>query len=196
MIQWTLDQLWCFDNVFYYQIANAPDGGNVGRKVVATWHTAMIDKVVAVENARVGVTPGLANRHLISVNPFYANTETVAGQPARFYYLDPPAGYASLGQIDLINGHYTELYDGKDLGALQLIRKFGAEAVSRGKLLGFNDTKISGIVESNGSTLPGGGVKSARAEAWGIPDVNRNPCTLATPANYSYDIALKITQNP
>lgn len=164
VIEWTLNELWCFDNV-YYQIANEPDNGNVGRKVVAAWHRDMIDKVVLVENARVG-SPGLTQRHLISVNPSYQNTETTVGAPARFYYLDPPADYTLLGQIDIINGHYTELYGGRDLGALQLIRTFGAEAVSRGKLLGFNENKISGIAEDNSSTLPGGGVESARAEGW------------------------------
>ncbi|MEA2559417.1 MAG: hypothetical protein QOH06_921 [Acidobacteriota bacterium] len=156
LIKWTVDRLWCYDNV-YWEIANEPEGTP---SLVSAWHADLANHTATLDNARVGLTPGLTRRHRIAVNP--SNTTT---------------NYLTMANVDVVNGHYTEIYSPRgNMGAMQLIRGSGISAFNAGKLLGFNETKISALPLDNAVTLPPvfdsvlstdvGGPDSGRAEGW------------------------------
>lgn len=151
LINWIVGRLWCYDNV-YWEIANEPESdSSVTPQQVQGWHTDMINQAVASENTLVGQNPGVTRRHRIAANP----TKTAVN-------------YISMANVDVVNGHYTEIFDGSPdvgLGAIELIRTSGNSAAAAAKLLGFNETKISAIT-GNAGTLPGGAPDSARAEGW------------------------------
>ena len=160
LIQGTVKRLWCYDKV-YWEIANEPEG-SVDPTLVSQWHVAMVAQAVDADESRLGKTPGVSRRHRIAVNP--SNTTV---------------NYLGMANVDLVNGHYTELYTPQgNMGAIQLIRGSGNSAFNSGKLLGFNETKISSIdsLSGNSFTLPliedpvtgkkYGGPESARAEGW------------------------------
>jgi hypothetical protein len=152
LIKWTIDRLYCYDNV-YWEIANEPEAGSVDPTTVSQWQANMITQAVNVENAYVGANPGVSTRHLIAVNP----TKTT---------IDYVNGTGALANVGLVNGHYTEIFSPSgDMGAIQLIQRKGNTAMGLSKLLGFNETKISAIT-GNAGTLPAGAPDSARAEGW------------------------------
>jgi hypothetical protein len=152
LIKWTIDRLYCYDNI-YWEIANEPEAGSVDATTVSQWQANMITQAVNVENTYVGANPGVTTRHMIAVNP----TKTT---------IDYVNGAGALANVGIINGHYTELFTtAGDLGAIQLIQRKGNTAMGLSKLLGFNETKISAITGTAG-TLPAGGPESARAEGW------------------------------
>ncbi|HEV7785487.1 MAG TPA: hypothetical protein VGQ28_09140, partial [Thermoanaerobaculia bacterium] len=152
LIQWTVDRLYCYDNV-YWEIANEPESGGVDAVTVSQWQANMVQKAVDAENAYVGHTPGVTWRRAIAVNP------TTTG----FNYV---TATGSLANVNVINGHYTEIYPaGTGMGAIQLMLRSGNAANSAFKVLGFNETKISAIT-GNAGTLPAGAPDSARAEGW------------------------------
>lgn len=154
LIQWTIDRLWCFDNV-WWEIANEPENGSVAAATVAQWHADMVQHAFTIDSARVGLSPGLSRTHLIAVQPSNTTIDYISSPP-----------YMSLGLVGLVNGHYTEIFSPQgDMGAINLIRNKGNTAESASKLLGFNETKISAIT-GNAGTLPAGGAESARAEGW------------------------------
>jgi hypothetical protein len=161
VIEWTVRELWCFDNV-YWEIANEPEGSNVHPLAVAEWQREMIRSVMAEEAKYPRLAAG---GHLIAVQPF-----TRRGAEA---FLNDP-------NVDIINGHYTNvtedpkatLPDGiqsrLDLGALSLIQIFGNQP----KIFGFNETKITPLGGKTGTrshlngSLARGTAEPARAEAW------------------------------
>jgi hypothetical protein len=152
LIKWTIDRLYCYDNV-YWEIANEPESGVVDPTTVSQWQANMITQAVNIENAYVGANPGVTTRHLIAVNPTKAAIDYVNGAGA-------------LANVGLVNGHYTEVFTtAGDMGAIQLIQRKGNTAMGLSKLLGFNETKISAIGGTAG-TLPAGAPDSARAEGW------------------------------
>lgn len=170
LIQWTVNRLWCFENVFF-EIANEPEGADVLGVTpleVAKWQAEMIEALRAVEKPGVAPTASLAKNHLISVQPFTTEGASYAFGPSY------PADAGELQYVDLINGHYTTVrqtsYPVLNTGALKLAREF-----TRAKPIGFNETKISGLygVDAAGvplslktGTEPCGQSASARAEAW------------------------------
>lgn len=182
VIKWTVDRLWCYDNV-YWEIANEPEGVATTAQV-SQWHADMVTQTVNADNARVGLSPGLTRRHRIAVNP--SNTTI---------------DYINMANVDVVNGHYTEIYSPRgNMGAMQLIRGSGIGAFNAGKLLGFNETKISALPLDNAVTLPPvldsilgvnvGGPDSARAEGWEFM-VNRG----ATYDHWGYRYASQVGQD-
>jgi hypothetical protein len=151
LINWIIARLWCYDNV-YWEIANEPESdSSVTPAQVQQWHTSMINHTITMENAYVGATPGETRRHRIAVNP----TKNVIN-------------YVGAANVDVVNGHYTEIFEGTPdvgLGAIELMRASGNSAAAASRLLGFNETKIS-TIGGNAGTLPGGAPDSARAEGW------------------------------
>ncbi len=164
VIRWTVERLWCFDNV-YFEIANEPEASKVASVTplqVAIWEAEMIKTLLAAETPRVTPSGFLQSNHLISVQPFTTDgVNYVSGSP--------PAGAQELSNVGLINGHYTTVKatgPTLNVGAIKLGRDF-----SRTKPLGFNETKISGIpatanITVKGGTDPLGGAASARSEGW------------------------------
>lgn len=161
LIQMTIDHLYCYDNV-YWEIANEPESepvaSPVSPSVVSQWHASMVHQAVTADNVYVGHNPGIATRHVIAVNPTYSTIDYIHAT-------------GDLANVDLINGHYTELFANGNMGAIQLIMLSGNTAAGASKLLGFNETKISAIVGKAGTlpltgTPPSGAPDSARAEGW------------------------------
>jgi hypothetical protein len=155
VVRWAVEELWCYDNV-YYQIANEPEGIVSPASTVVSWHQAMASTVIEAE--RQHVTAGrLVGGHLIGVQPFRIDTAEQLRQ-------DP--------SIAILNGHYTTVTDTgtafKELGAIRLIRACPREP----KAFGFNETKISTLSNATGTEMHQNGVlnwgthEPARAEAW------------------------------
>jgi len=194
IIQWTVNTLWCFDNV-YWEIANEPELATVDPNYAAVWQNSMIYQVRKAEATHY---PALQRGHLIAVQPFTrAGLASALGSPSPlpppFVPPPPPAWQPNpsfpLG-AQIINGHYTLIRtDPKttlpnnvqyvlNLGAVDLIRTSPKPA----KLLGFNEDKISGLAPVDdygrqratkshtttpaGVTVNYGGPEPARAEAW------------------------------
>ncbi len=128
VIEWTVKELWCYDNV-YWEIANEPEAQTVNPLDVAQWQREMIVRVSAEEAKFPRLAPG---GHLVAVQPF---TTDGAGQ-----FIGNP-------NVDILNGHYTTVNNkitnnlpfALDIGALSLIQLHG----NRTKLFGFNETKIT-----------------------------------------------------
>lgn len=89
VIRWTIDELWCYDNVFW-EIANEPEERHVYPLNVADWQRSMIATVL--EHDSPSQHPALTRRHLIAVQPF-----TRLGG-------DTFIGDAS---VAILNGHYA-----------------------------------------------------------------------------------------
>jgi hypothetical protein len=155
LIQWTIDRLYCYDNV-YWEIANEPESAPVNPKpdpmIVSQWQANMVQQTLNKDNFYVSRIPGEIARHLIAVNP------TTTG----FDYVN---AIGTLANVAIVNGHYTEIFSNGNLGALQLMQRSGDAATNAFKVLGFNETKISAILGDSG-TLPAGESDSARAEGW------------------------------
>lgn len=167
VIKWTLDTLWCFENV-QYQIANEPEAlpTNVSATIaqVTTWQAQMIAKYQEAEDTYVGAGK-LDRRHLIAVQTF-----TSEGANYALGVTAPPTTLAErIAEVDLVNTHYTtvNLKNGlaaDDLGAIALAR-----TKPRNRPIGFNETKLSGGPLDKtyvNSSDPCGGAASARSEAW------------------------------
>jgi hypothetical protein len=174
VIDWTVDALWCFDNV-YWEIANEPDGGwntlGVDPGYVADWEKQMIAEVRAHE-----ATHHLLNHgHLIAVQPFTRQGAVALLPPSG----PPPAQPLSL-PAQIMNGHYTTVAvpfranlpfgsSGLDLGAISLLQTYYQKPM----IFGFNETKItSGGVGGNFGTkshqngvASSGTLEPVRAEA-------------------------------
>lgn len=163
VIRWTIEELWCYDNVFW-EIANEPEGRSVLPLNVADWQRSMIATVLAHDTP--SEYPALTRRHLIAVQPF-----TTGG------------GDAFIGDttVAIINGHYTQVSTDPvpsfpnplgtpnrlNLGAMELARRYG----DRAKVLGFNEGKITPLGGAAGTRSHRNGVlaegpEAARAEAW------------------------------
>jgi hypothetical protein len=156
VIQWTVDELWCFDNVFY-QIANEPEGkAGLTSADSVVWHRAMVAQVLAAEQ-KYKNDARLSGGHLIGVQPFLEAT-------ARSLLSQEP-------NIAIFNGHYTAPRQDEpriDLGALDLVRANPSAA----RIFGFNEGKITTISGGAGTEMHQNGVlnwgtaEPARAEAW------------------------------
>ena len=169
VILWTINELWCFENV-WYEIANEPEDQTVDPVAVAEWQKAMIDQVATVEGGYVKdaghLTRSLQRRHLIAVQPWTATGANLA-------FLD--------SRISIVNTHYTTVTTDPivtlpfqnqralDLGAITLARTYAPKA----RILGFNETKITPLGGASGDRSHLNGVlqtssrtDSARAEAW------------------------------
>ncbi len=129
VIEWTIEELWCYDNVFW-EIANEPENQKVNPSFVTTWQKDMITEVVLRDQRSL-----LGRPHLIAVQPF---TKTGAAS----LIADP--------RVSIVNGHYTQILTDPiptmpagttflDFGAIQLARKYGNLA----RALGFNEGKIT-----------------------------------------------------
>lgn len=164
IIRWTVERLWCYDNVIF-EIANEPEGGggaNATAAEVTKWEAEMIEALRAAETPGTAPMASLQARHLVSVQPFTTQGASYAlGQTSL-------SGASEMAYVDLVNGHYTTVSrtgpPAINMGALQLARDF-----TRSKPVGFNETKISSDTTTktwNGSTDPCGAATSARSEAW------------------------------
>ncbi len=161
VILWTVNELWCFDNV-WWEIANEPEVETVDQLAVAVWQKEMI-RVAMAEEAKYPLLD--RGGHLIAVQPF-------SSLGANQYRNDP--------NVDILNGHYTTvktdqvatLPNGRiqtlDAGALSLVQKLG----TRQRPFGFNETKITPFGGKAGTrahvdgALKQGLPEPARAEAW------------------------------
>jgi hypothetical protein len=164
VIRWTVERLWCFDNVLF-EIANEPEASKVDGVTslgVAQWHAEMIKTLRAAETPRLAPGP-LQNRHVVAVQPF-------TSEGANYVFSSQPSGASELQFVDLVNGHYTTVRTGGspvlNTGAIKLAREF-----TRTRPIGFNETKISGLPNDGSTTVksgtePKGGAASARSEAW------------------------------
>jgi len=169
VILWTINELWCFENL-WYEIANEPEDQTVDPVAVAEWQKAMIDQVQTVEGSYLKdathPTRSLQRSHLIAVQPW-----TVLGADKAF--LDP--------RISIVNSHYTTVSTDPqqtlpnliprqlNLGAITLARTYAPKA----RILGFNETKITPLGGTSGDRSHLNGVlqtssrtDSTRAEAW------------------------------
>jgi len=169
ILKWTIEELWCFDNV-YWEIANEPEDKSVSVQTVDDWQSALIDQV-RTEETTYKTSYGLQANHLVAVNPFTKNGVT---------------RFANDSRVAILGGHYTTIdipsgtFDGvaRDRGAISLIREQGMFS----KIYEFNEGKISGlsIPAPDGTsrnqftrsrTLAGNAVvfqaaEPARAEGW------------------------------
>ncbi len=157
VIEWTVKELWCYDNV-YWEIANEPEAQTVDPLKVAQWQRDMIARVTTEEAKFPKLAPG---GHLVAVQPF---TTKGAGE-----FIGNP-------NVDILNGHYTLVSNKEtptlpfklDLGAISLIQLHG----SKTKLFGFNETKITPFGGKGGTRAHTNGAlterlaEPARAEAW------------------------------
>lgn len=158
VIKWTVDELWCFDHI-WYEIANEPEAPNLVATRVASWEKSLIANNVVPEDS-TAVFPFLQRPHLIAVNISHQVTAT------DFLGATNP-------DVSIINGHYTELSNGNnDDGALISLADGN---LTVGKVLGFNETKITqaGVVNNaytrsltNDVTVAWGGPEAGRSEAW------------------------------
>jgi len=163
VIHWTIDALWDQPKI-YWEIANEPENPNptptqdcdptdppaVDAAAVKSWQEMMINEVVTYE-AQNYVNSNRARKltrpHLIAVQPY--------SQGGVSHYVGNP-------NVSVINGHYTRVDSAPaDLGAIALVRF----AAASGRVIGFNEGKISGI-GGGGGTAGNGKPDSARAEAW------------------------------
>lgn len=160
VIKWTIDELWCFDNV-WYEIANEPEKANLLPARVVSWEQTRVANVVALDTTQN--YPFLLRPHLIAVE-----TLTQVGANEFTGPNDP--------NVSIVNGHYTDVLNGNDdSGAIVHLARDNAAAA---KVLGFNETKITGSGASavgngfsrsvtNGSSQPQYGVpEPGRAEAY------------------------------
>ncbi len=162
VIHWTIDALWDQPHI-YWEIANEPENPNptstqdcdptkppaVDAAAIKSWQEMMINEVVTYEAQYVNSNRArkLKHPHLIAVQP---------------YSQDGVSHYVGNPNVSVINGHYTRVdSEPADLGAIALVRF----AAASGRVIGFNEGKISGISGPQG-TANGGGPNSARAEAW------------------------------
>jgi hypothetical protein len=181
IVKWTVDTLWCFDNVIW-EIANEPEGRGPGGKAalpaaVSVWQKSMI---LEVRKAESPYLPRLEYGHLIAAQPF-----SLAGANALLTLYNPP-GWTPNDKLPLdvqiLNGHYTTVIASNvstfgqsgthalNAGAIDLLR----DATLNKKRIpfGFNETTITNLIGERGtkSHLNGvvarGGPDSARAEAW------------------------------
>jgi hypothetical protein len=165
IIEWTVEELWCFDNV-YWEIANEPEDQKVHPLAVAAWQEEMLAAVAAFDSpARY---PRLRRPHLVAVQPF---TEAGADRFVRD------------SRVSILNGHYAQVATGQertlpdppgtpsglDLGALQMTQRYAGAA----KVLGFNEGKITPLTgpaaprrHLNGTVDPEASLEASRAEAW------------------------------
>ncbi len=170
VIEWTIDELWCYDNVFW-EVANEAEDQHVLPLSVAGWQRDMIAMVRQRDcpaNAPdcTDHLPALTRRHLIAVQPF-----TQAGGDS----------FVADASVAILNGHYAQVRSDSvrtipnppgtenrlDLGAIQLARLYGASS----KALGFNEGKITPLGGTGGTRSHVNGVlaegpEGARAEAW------------------------------
>ncbi len=169
VITWTVGELWCFDNI-WYEIANEPEAPTLSAARVANWEKNMISNntVSVVSEDATAKYPFLQRPHLIAVNVFDAGTTADflgAGNP----------------NVSIVNGHYTEVNQtNNNSGALIYLADGN---LSAGKVLGFNETKITGAcVPSSGpplilcnaytrsltndTTVAYAGPEAGRSEAW------------------------------
>lgn len=189
IISWTVEALWCFDNVTW-EIANEPEGqGSDKRSVdptyVAAWQNAMIFQVRKAERVH---TTHLSRGHLIAVQPFSVIGATTVTQPP-----NPPAEWSAWPLSDrlkfplgpqILNAHYIAVNLGVahsypngslvtlDMGAFGMLQRF-----KKAMPYGFNENKISSVGASdrttktytNGTGTPQtkwGEPEPVRAEAW------------------------------
>jgi hypothetical protein len=158
VIKWTVDELWCFDNI-WYEIANEPEAPNLVAARTANWEKSLIANDVVPEDSTANF-PFLQRPHLIAVNVFSTGTTADflgAGNP----------------NVSIVNGHYTEVVNtNNDSGALIYLADGNLGA---GKVLGFNETKITttGVTGNaytrsltNDTTVQYGGPEAGRSEAW------------------------------
>lgn len=171
VIEWTLYELWCYDNV-YWEIANEPEHASVDPLYVNAWQNALIGKVRTLEESAAYVARGLQAPHLIAVNPF-----TAAG--VQYFKND--------SRVAIIAGHYSKILTNPaatypdsrssrlDRGAIDQVRIDGTIR----KIFEFNEGKISGDTGPTGkfrqfytrryqsdTSATYGGPEAARAEGW------------------------------
>ena len=158
VINWTVGELWCFDNI-WYEIANEPEVPNLNAARVANWEKSLIANNVVPQDS-TAVYPFLQRPHLIAVN--VANTGTTAD------FLG-----ASNPNVSIVNGHYTEIAKtNNDSGALIHLAD---DNLTTNKVLGFNETKITNTAFTgnaytrsltNDTTVQFNGPEAGRSEAW------------------------------
>lgn len=168
ILKWTIEELWCYDNV-YWEIANEPEDKGVSIQTVDDWQSALIDQV-RIEEGTYKTSYGLQANHLVAVNPFssvgatrFANDSRVAILGGHYTTTDFPAGTTADGVA-------------RDRGALSLIRQQGTFL----KIYEFNEGRITGFTTPTGksrnqftrsrnlagNTVLFGAAEPARAEAW------------------------------
>ncbi|HEX3127061.1 MAG TPA: hypothetical protein VH394_07005 [Thermoanaerobaculia bacterium] len=156
VVDWTLAELWCYDNV-YWQIANEPEEPGTNANTVDLWQDDLISYIRSDNGEhKYFATNRLGSYHLIAVNPFTA------------FPLVPTTGvpttgvihYAGDNRVSIINGHYTTIEspgsaspDGiaRNRGAIDQIRNQNGVV----KIYEFNEGEITqGVPIVNGVPAP------------------------------------------
>lgn len=154
----TVKELWCFDNV-WWEIANEPERSNLSAARVANWEKLMIASAVAEDTT--ANHPLLVRPHLIAVN--------VSSRTNTTEFIGP-----NNPNVAILEGHYSEILPpgNLDSGAITFMARDNGGG---GKVLGFNESKITASLPAQGDSytrsLTNGslafhGPEPSRAEAW------------------------------
>jgi hypothetical protein len=160
VIDWTLDELWCFDNV-YWEIANEPETSGTNANTVDLWQDDLITYIRSASGSNTGegkfTSKGLTAPHLIAVNPFTDYKPSPSSPPSASSGV---AHYAAESKVSIFGGHYATLEDDgssspggapRNRGAIQQIRNQNGVV----KIYEFNEGQITqGVPIVNGSPAP------------------------------------------
>lgn len=160
VIDWTLDELWCFDNV-YWEIANEPETSGTNANTVDLWQDELIAYLRSAQGSTTGegkfLNKGLATYHLIAVNPFTDYKPSPSSPPSASSGV---AHYAMESKVSILGGHYATLEDDgssspggapRNRGAIQQVRNQNGVV----KIYEFNEGQITqGVPIVNGSPAP------------------------------------------
>lgn len=180
IIDWTIDWLWCYDNV-WWEIANEPEQGNLDANRAIAWQQQMIAYTKASE-ARYLRTNAMPNkplkaRHPIAVQPFHKLAADFWRTPSGTCSVATPAGC----RPDVINGHYTQVLTNPatafptttggnrlEVGAIRLIREYSNPM----KVFGFNEDNITPLGGPKGTRTFKTDIPSTTPDArqFGLPD--------------------------
>ncbi|MES1240365.1 MAG: PKD domain-containing protein [Acidobacteriota bacterium] len=165
VMQWLVDELFPFNNV-YFELANEPDlgGTSLGSlPPLINWHHYMARRLYDYETAKGGG----ARRHLIAANVSVKNViEALLTNP----------------KIDIVSSHYVKLIGTRPPGitedrrhsAIKLLNNYngyasdGSQNSNNAAIWGFNETHITGLPgdpddpDNPFKAIP----DSTRAEAW------------------------------
>ncbi len=188
VIDWTVDELWCYDHL-WWEIANEPEHGDVDPDLAVAWQQQMIAHVRRSEERylRTPEQPDhpLLARHLIAVQPFTTAAAEVWRSATDSPCRAEPEADARNCRPDVINGHYTQVRSEPetpfpatvgstrlDLGAIRLIREAGGSQ----RIFGLNEDNITPLGGPKGtralrtdvtpSVRTFGSPDPVRAEAW------------------------------
>ncbi len=186
IIDWTIDWLWCYDNV-WWEIANEPEQNNIDPNRVIAWQQQMIaySKASEARYLKTNATPSkpLQARHPIAVQPFHKAAAEFWRTPVPSNQLckaDPVTSYQGC-RPDVINGHYTQVLTNSgtpfplssgtnklEVGAIRLVREYSDPK----KVFGLNEDNITPLGGEKGTRTFKTDVPSTTPDArqFGLPD--------------------------